>query len=61
MSWTDGQRREVESSFGHAPGSHTSSVGHDWDAFRSEAPRGDTTDAELPAWESAWVDLGGEG
>jgi hypothetical protein len=62
MRWIDGPRRDVEAYFSQTPGyPHAGLAGHDWDLLRAEGPATDVTDTEMSGWETAWVDLGGEG
>ena len=60
MRRTDGQSHEIESRFSH-PFPHTTSSGQELDLQHADGPADDAADGELSAWESAWVDLGGEG
>jgi len=60
MRRTDGQPREVDSRFPHSfP--YTTAAGHDLEPHRADGPAGDLADGDTLAWETAWVDLGGEG
>jgi hypothetical protein len=62
MRWLDGPRRDVEACFSQTPGyTHAGLTGHDWDGLRGDGSTSDATDAEISAWETAWLDLGGEG
>jgi hypothetical protein len=61
MRRTDGQPREVDSAFGHSCGFPHAAPGHDREPHRTDGPAGDLADADTLAWETAWVDLGGEG
>ena len=60
MRRTDGEPREVDSRFAHTfP--HAAASGHDLEPHRPDGPAGDRADGDTSAWETDWVDLGGEG
>ena len=60
MRRTDGQPREVDSRPLHSF-LHLAATGHDLEPHRADGPGGDLADGDTLAWETAWVDLGGEG
>ncbi len=60
MRGMDGQRRDFEACFSQGPG-YLYPAGPDWDAQRAETATDDAMVAEMTGWETAWVDLGGEG
>jgi hypothetical protein len=60
MRRTDGQPREIDSRFTH-PFPHAAAAGHDLEPHRPDGHGGDLADGDTLSWETAWVDLGGEG
>jgi hypothetical protein len=61
MRRTDGQPREIDPIFGHSFGVPHGAPGHELEPQRADGLGGDLADGETLAWETAWVDLGGEG
>ncbi len=62
MTRNDGQRRAFERcSTGSLGFAHLGGLLHDSDARPAERLLGDVVEEAAPSWETAWIDLGGEG
>jgi hypothetical protein len=62
MRRTDGQRREVDCAIPGPLGPlHAPTPGDEGGPHRADGPTDGGDDRETSVWETAWIDLGGEG
>jgi len=62
MARKDGQRRAFDPSPAGSLGfAHPGGLFHETDASAADRLLGDVAEDAAPSWETAWIDLGGEG
>jgi hypothetical protein len=62
MARKDGQRRAFDRSPAGPLGfAHPGGLSHETDSLPAERLLGDIAEEAGPSWETAWIDLGGEG
>jgi hypothetical protein len=62
MRWTFGRHGSLDFSSGHAPGfGPVPAPRHDTQPRRRESRNVEVPEGEIQSWETAWIDLGGEG